>query len=130
MATNVDTEKFFDCFVQSLGVDRSDLSMDKRLLEDLGADSLDLLDLVFNLEQAFNISIPRGEFEKRAREKLGDQPFEVNGVITEDGLQGLREAMPEAAANIKPGMRTHQIPMLFTVESFFNMVAERVATPA
>ena len=89
---------------------------------------LDLLDLVFNLEQAFGISIPRGEFERRARERLGDAPFEVNGVITEDGLAGLREAMPEAAAHIKAGMRTHQIPMLFTVQSFYNMVAERVAT--
>jgi acyl carrier protein len=126
MATTVEIEKFYDCFVQSLGVARSDLDMDKRLLEDLGADSLDLLDLVFNLEQAFGISIPRGEFERRARERLGDKPFEVNGVITEEGLQGLREAMPEAVGSIKVGMRTHQIPMLFTVQSFFNMVEERV----
>jgi acyl carrier protein len=130
MATTVDTEKFFDCFVQSLGVDRLALSMEARLLEDLGADSLDLLDLVFNLEQAFSISIPRGEFEKRARVKLGDTPFEVNGVITEEGLAALREGMPESADRIKSGMRTHQIPMLFTVQSFYNMVAERVATPA
>lgn len=126
MSNTVDTEKFYDCFVQSLGVARGDLAMDKRLLEDLGADSLDLLDLVFNLEQAFNISIPRGEFERRARERLGDQPFEVNGVITDEGLTALREAMPESVNAIKPGMRTHQIPMLFTVQSFYNMVAERV----
>jgi acyl carrier protein len=130
MATTVDTDKFYDCFVQSLGVDLADVTMEKRLLEDLGADSLDLLDLVFNLEQAFSISIPRGEFEKRAREKLGDKPFEVNGVITEEGLAALRDAMPESAERIKSGMRTHQIPMLFTVQSFYNMVAERVATPA
>jgi acyl carrier protein len=126
MATTVDLEKFYDCFVQSLGSARGDLDMDKRLLEDLGADSLDLLDLVFNLEQAFSISIPRGEFERRARERLGDAPFEMNGVITEEGLRGLREAMPEAVGSIKAGMRTHQIPMLFTVQSFFNMVEERV----
>ena len=126
MSNNVDLEKFYDCFVQSLGVSRADLSMDKRLLEDLGADSLDLLDLIFNLEQAFGISIPRGEFERRARERLGDKPFEVNGVITEEGLTALREGMPEAAEHIKPGMRTHQIPMLFTVQSFYNMVSERL----
>ena len=61
MSATIDLEKFYDCFVQALGVDRDDLDMDKTLLEDLGADSLDLLDLVFNLEQAFNIQIPRGE---------------------------------------------------------------------
>lgn len=130
MAETIDQEKFYDCFVQSLGVARDDLTMEKRLLEDLGADSLDLLDLVFNLEQAFGISIPRGEFEKRAREKLGETPFEVNGVITEEGLVALREGMPESAERIKSGLRTHQIPMLFTVQSFYNMVADRVGTPA
>jgi acyl carrier protein len=130
MAETIDQEKFYDCFVQSLGVDRDDLTLEKRLLEDLGADSLDLLDLVFNLEQAFGISIPRGEFEKRAREKLGETPFEVNGVITEEGLAALREGMPESADRIKSGMRTHQIPMLFTVQSFYNMVADRVGAPA
>lgn len=130
MASTIDMDKFYDCFVQSLGVSRADVTMDKRLLEDLGADSLDLLDLVFNLEQAFGISIPRGEFERRARERLGDKPFELNGVITEEGLQALREGMPESIAAIKPGMRTHQLPMLFTVQSFYNMVSDRVATPA
>ena len=127
MSATIDLEKFYDCFVQALGVDRDDLDMDKTLLEDLGADSLDLLDLVFNLEQAFNIQIPRGEFERRAREALGDKPFDVNGVLTEEGLDALRQGMPEAAANIKPGMRTHQIPMLFTVQSFHRLVEERVA---
>lgn len=130
MSGSIDQDKFFDCFVQSLGVSREDLAMDKALLEDLGADSLDLLDLVFNLEQAFEIQIPRGEFERRAREVLGDTPFEINGVITDEGLEALRSAMPEAAAKMKSGMRTHQIPMLFTVESFYNLVTSRLATPA
>lgn len=127
MPATIDLEKFYDCFVQALGVDRDDLDMDKTLLEDLGADSLDLLDLVFNLEQAFNIQIPRGEFERRAREALGDKPFDVNGVLTEEGVEALRQGMPEAAASIKAGMRTHQIPMLFTVKSFHRLVEERVA---
>ncbi len=128
MSATIDLEKFYDCFVQALGVDREDLDMDKTLLEDLGADSLDLLDLVFNLEQTFSIQIPRGEFERRAREALGDKPFDLNGVLTDEGVEALREGMPEAAAKIKSGMRTHQIPMLFTVSSFHRLVEERVAT--
>ena len=127
MSTTVDLEKFYDCFVQALGVDRDDLDMDKTLLEDLGADSLDLLDLIFNLEQTFNIQIPRGEFERRAREALGDTPFEINGVLTEEGIGALREGLPEAADKIKSGLRTHQIPMLFTVRSFHRLVEDRVA---
>ena len=126
MSATIDLDKFYDCFVQALGVEREDLDLDKTLLEDLGADSLDLLDLVFNLEQAFNIQIPRGEFERRAREALGDKPFDVNGVLTEEGVEALRVGMPEAADKIKSGMRTHQIPMLFTVGSFHRLVEDRV----
>ncbi len=129
MSTAVDLDRFYECFVQAIGVERDDLAMDKTLLDDLGADSLDLLDLVFNLEQAFGITIPRGEFERRARTILGDAPFEENGVITDAGVEALRIGMPEAASRIHTGMRTHQLPMLFTVQSFYNMVAERVATP-
>lgn len=127
MSAAIDLEKFYDCFVQALGVDREDLDMDKTLLDELGADSLDLLDLIFNLEQAFEITIPRGEFERQAREQLGDTPFEINGVLTDEGAAALKAGLPEAADKIKPGMRTHQIPMLFTVRSFHRLVEDRVA---
>lgn len=130
MSTPVDMDRFFQCFEESLGVSRAELTLDKRILADLGADSLDLLDLIFNLEQAFSIEIPRGEFERRAKEALGDTPFEVNGLVTPEGLEQLKLHMPEAAADILPGLHVKRIPELFRVQSFHTLVAGRLAADA
>lgn len=127
MTVAVDMDTFYGCFEESLGVSRDELALDKRIIHDLGADSLDLLDLVFNLEQAFEIEIPRGEFERRAREALGDTPFEVNGLVTPEGLEQLRLHMPEAAEDIVPGLHVKRIPELFRVQSFHTLVASRLA---
>jgi acyl carrier protein len=97
------------------------------LMADLGAESLDLLDIVFKLEQEFGIRITRGEMEKAARGDMSDDEFAPGGVISERGLQRLRELMPEAAERIQPGLRPAQILSLFSVQTFVKMVeAKRV----
>jgi acyl carrier protein len=63
MSAAIDQEKFYDCFVQALGVDREDLTMDKTLLDELGADSLDIVELVMAMEEEFEIEIPDEEAE-------------------------------------------------------------------
>ena len=89
---------------------------------DLGAESLDFLDIVFRLERAFGIQITRGEMERAARGDMTDEEFAPAGVISEAGLARLRELMPEAAARIQPGLRPAQILSLFSVQTFANMV--------
>lgn len=92
------------------------------LMTDLGADSLDYLDVVFRLERAFDIQITRGEMERAARGDMAEEEFAPSGVISEAGLERLRELMPEAAGRIIPGLRPMQILSLFTVQTFANMV--------
>ena len=92
------------------------------LMDDLGAESLDFLDIVFKLEQTFGIQITRGEMERAARGDLSADEFAPGGVISERGLARLRELMPEAKDRIGPGLRPSTILTLFSVQTFANLV--------
>lgn len=106
-----------------LVVDKEDVTLNKRLIGDLGAESIDFLDLIFQLEKAFNVKIPRGQIEKDARGQLSDAEFEQNGVITEKGMGALKKYLSEIpAANFKPGLKVNEIPTLFTVETICKVV--------
>jgi acyl carrier protein len=92
------------------------------LMADLGAESLDFLDIVFRLEQSFDIQITRGEMERAARGTMSEDEFAPGGVIGAAGLERLRQLMPEARDRIRPGLRPVEILGLFTVETFARIV--------
>ena len=101
-------------------------------LYDLGAQSLEFLDIVFKLEQRYDIEITRGEMERAARGDMSEDEFAPDGVISEVGLERLRELMPESSARIVPGLRVSQILSLFSVTTFARIVENKLAsqTPA
>jgi acyl carrier protein len=107
---------------EALARDLSEVKLETILMGDLGAESLDFLDIVFKLERAFSIQITRGEMERAARGNMADEEFAPAGVISEAGLARLRELMPEAAQRIQPGLRPAQILSLFSVRTFVNLV--------
>lgn len=97
------------------------------LIDDLGAESLDFLDLVFRLETDFKVKIPRDGIRLIAQDGIAGG-FEQAGVLTPEALERLRVLMPEVAqARLAPGLRSHQLPNLFTVETFVRLVAWRLA---
>ncbi|MBK9035401.1 MAG: acyl carrier protein [Myxococcales bacterium] len=106
----------------SLGKDPDQVELAAALMEDLGAESLDMLDIVFGIEREFGIEITRGEMERAARGDMTDDEFAPGGVISDAGLTRLRELMPEAAHRITAGLRAREILALFTVQTFANMV--------
>jgi acyl carrier protein len=111
-----------ECIAQSLSLDVEAVPLDANLMDDLGADSLTFLDIVFRLEQAFDIQITRGEMERAAKGDMSDDEFAPDGVISEAGLARLRSLIPESAHRIHPGLRPAQILSLFTAQTFLNMV--------
>lgn len=114
-----------------LVVDESEVQLNKRLIDDLGAESIDFLDLIFQLEKTFDVKIPRGQIEKDARGNLPNEEFEKNGVITEKGLEALRKYLSEIPAeNFKSGMKVNQIPNLYTVETMCKLVVKAKAMQA
>ncbi len=115
-----------------LGRRVAEVKPESRLMDDLGAESLDYLDIVFQLEDRFSIKITRGELERAARGDLSEEEFAPAGVVSEAGLHRLRELLPESVASIKPGLRASAILSLLTVATFAKIVerklAERAAT--
>jgi acyl carrier protein len=107
---------------EALGRPPDEVRVDSNLMEDLGAESLDFLDIVFKIEQTFEIEITRGEMERAARGAMSEEEFAPGGVISEAGLARLRELLPESAARIHPGLRPAQILGLFTAQTFANLV--------
>ncbi|MBN9230613.1 MAG: acyl carrier protein [Legionella sp. 40-6] len=106
-----------------LVIDEDEILQNSRLIADLGAESIDFLDLVFQLEKEFKIKIPRGQLEKNARGTLAEEEFEKGGVITPQGLEALRSYLSEVPDDqFKSGMKVNEIPMLFTVETFCKLV--------
>jgi acyl carrier protein len=111
-----------DVVAEVRGVPLEKVRLDSNLMADLGADSLDFLDVVFKLERAFDIQITRGEMERAAKGDMSDEEFAPGGVISEKGLARLRELLPEARDRIQPGLKPMQILTLFSVQTFVNLV--------
>lgn len=106
-----------------LVIEPEEVSRESRLIADLGAESIDFLDLVFQLEKEFSIKIPRGQLEKNARGELSQDEFEQGGVITENGMTALKKYLSEVPEDaFTDNMKTSDIPTLFTVETFCKLV--------
>lgn len=112
-----------ECVAKVVGREPGEIQQQSRIIDDLGADSLDLLDLIFQLEQKFKIRISPGDIERRTRKILGETPLEIDGVYTPQALAELRRAMPEVpAAEMAEGLTVADLPRRFRVETFMNLV--------
>ena len=115
--------KVAETMADALGCDVEDIKPDVSLIEGLDAESIDFLDMVFRLERAFKIKIPRGKIVENARGTLPEAEFEQNGVVTEKGLAQLREYLSEVPAErFKTPMKVADIPRLFTPTTFCRLV--------
>jgi len=126
---NVDTvyPKVREIIADVLVIDEDEVALDSRLITDLGAESIDFLDLVFQLEKEFKIKIPRGQLEKNARGDLAEDEFETGGSLTPQGLQALKNYLSEIPADhFKANLKVNEIPLLFTVETFCKLVVAAV----
>jgi acyl carrier protein len=124
--------KVAETMADALGCDVAEVKLESSLIEDLGAESIDFLDIVFRLERAFKVKIPRGTIVEEARGELTEAQFESGGVVTDAGVARLRTFLNEVPADrIKPPLKTAEIPRLFTVETFCKMVLrQQKAAPA
>src|SRR5579862_1864595 len=93
--------KVQDVLVDALGVDRDEVTPKATLREDLGAESIDFLDIVFRLEKAFTtdpakpFKIPRGElFPENLPTMMADEKYVKDGNITPEGVAELKKRMP------------------------------------
>jgi acyl carrier protein len=87
-------QKVQTALVEALGVDEEEMTPQATLVGDLGAESIDFLDIVFRLEKAFEIKIPRGELFPE--DVLTNSAYVADGRVTDAGLAELRKRMPFA----------------------------------
>ncbi|AWB35930.1 acyl carrier protein [Orrella marina] len=114
----------------ALGCDEEDIELDVSLIEGLDAESIDFLDMVFRLERAFKVKVPRGKIIEDVRGDMPVEEFEQNGVLTEKGLIRLKEYLSEIPDDrFSSPMRVDQIARLYTPETFCKMIirAQRAA---
>ena len=79
-----------ETMADALGCDLEDIKLDVSLIEGLDAESIDFLDMVFRLERAFKIKIPRGKIVENARGALTRPSSRTGGIVTDAGMAQLR----------------------------------------
>jgi acyl carrier protein len=108
---------------EALGCDESQITLTASLIDDLDAESIDFLDIVFRLEKTFKVKIPRGKILEDARGALTESEFEQNGVLSSAGLEQLKLFLCEVPdERFKPPLNVGDIPRLFTPETFMKLV--------
>jgi acyl carrier protein len=114
---------------EALDVPIEKIQADSRLIVDLGADSLDLLDLIFQLERRFKIKLPMKELQERMKSELEGRPVEINGVYTLEAMDRIRGVMAEVPAEELPdGLRVADLPKRFRVSTMVRWVQQALET--
>jgi acyl carrier protein len=113
----------------ALGVDEDEVTPEATLLDDLGAESIDLLDILFRLERKLGVKIQAADLAAYVQGGIPDDEFgDDNGIITEKGLAHLKTALPQIDEGALAGnLRAEKVMSLFTVQNLADMVAARVA---
>jgi acyl carrier protein len=114
--------------VEALNVDEEEIKPTSTLQGDLGAESIDFLDIVFRLEREFGIKIPRGELFPESIFQ-GDPEFVQNGRVTEKGLDELRTRMPFAdLRQFEQDPELSHLSDLFTVDLITRYIQGKLGT--
>jgi acyl carrier protein len=108
--------------VEALGVDENDVKRSATLQGNLGAESIDFLDIVFRLEREFMIKIPQGELFSELLVR-GASEIVHDGQVTDQGLATLRGQLPYAdLRELERDRRLNRIDDLFTVDLLSNYI--------
>lgn len=116
--------KVQEILVEALGVDDEEVKPEATLMGDLGAESIDFLDIVFRLEKAFAIKIPAGDLFP---DNIQNNPeFVENGKLTPAGLTKLKESLPHVdLGDFESDPDLNKMQELFKVQTIVNYVASR-----
>ena len=118
-------QKVQEALVDALGVDDDEVTTEATLVGDLGAESIDFLDIFFNLEKAFDITIPREELSPE--DILTNSQYVQDGVVTDDGMAELKRRMPWAdLAEFEKNPRVQDFGNLLTVGDLCSYVGSKV----
>ena len=138
--TNITKDEILAVFPQvaqtvaaAIGCELEKVKLESSLIDDLGAESIDFVDIVFRLQRFFKVKIPRGKIVEEARGSLSEAEFEKAGLVSSAGVERLRVFLSEVPPDrFKSPLNIADIPRLFTVETFCKLVVrqQRNASPS
>ncbi len=111
--------------VETLRVDENSINPKTSLINDLGAESLDFLDINYRLEQAFGIKMARHFVLEHIEEMFGEgSAIDENGHLTEKAIELLKIRFGENMPDLEPGMDMDELPTLITAQSISRGVMD------
>lgn len=119
-------KKVQSMLVDAMGVDEDEVTPQAILTADLGAESIDFLDIVFKLEQTFGFKIAQGElFPENVQQ---DPRYVVDGKVTPQGIQALKQKLPHGDfTRLEQDPSIANVPAIFTVDAIVRFVERKRA---
>jgi acyl carrier protein len=122
------TESIFrkvqSCIAESLAIKEEQIKPEARLIDDLGADSLDFLDMIFGLEKAFGVRLRDTKLDLLVRADFSQAQLTTDGFLAAESLAKLSEWLPELKGIQKITMR--EVYSHITVNTLVRLVEEKV----
>ena len=117
-----------EAVANALGVDDDEASPEATLMDDLGAESIDLLDILFRIERSVGVKIQASDLGDEIQGGIPDEEFGAGGNVSAKGLEHLTTVMPQIdPAEYADKLPAEEVIMHFTVQNLANMVARRAA---
>ena len=121
-------EKLLPLVREVTGAREDQITMESCLMRDLGAESLDLMDFAFLIEEEFDVTIEPDEFEQEASERMPAGVYERDGYLTEEALRELKKALPEVPSEkLAPGLKAIELPSVLSVAVFVHLIQRKLA---
>lgn len=121
-------EKLIPLVREVTGAREDQIKMESGLMKDLGAESIDLLDFSFLVEEKFGITIEADEFEQQATERIPGGVYDNDGLLTDEALEELRKALPEVPSEyLKQGLKKIELPSVLNVAVFVHVIQRKLA---
>jgi acyl carrier protein len=120
-----------EAVVEALALDDDEVTPDSTLMDDLGAESIDLLDILFRIEKSTGVKIEASDLGDYIQGGIPDDEFsDENEVITAKGAEHLAKVMPQVdPSEIEGSLKADEVITLFTVQNLTDMVKSREGAP-
>jgi acyl carrier protein len=118
------------CVAEVLAIEPDEVARDSTLMDSLGADSLDLVELMYLMEQEFDITLHKDDMSLTAQLGLAEEAIHDNEVLTPRALELLRERFPSGQTILVEGISRKHLAALITVEEVARSVARKLAAGA
>jgi acyl carrier protein len=116
-----------EAIVEALALDEEEVAPEATLMEDLGAESIDLLDILFRIERGTGVKVQASELGEYIQGGIPDEEFsDESGMISDRGLEHLKTVMPQLDPDEWRGkLEAEEVINHFTVQNLIDMVALR-----